>query len=67
MELDTWGFRHTFLVKIWHEQGESQESSWRARIDNVRDGNVVYLRDASELASFFEKIAEDLHQKTSTG
>jgi hypothetical protein len=43
------------MVTIWHETGEAGEEAWRARVEDVRSGDVTYMPDAAEIPAFFDK------------
>lgn len=48
---------HAFIVRIWHETDDGDESvfSWRGTVDHVRTGKRLYFHD---LDTFLRFIAE---------
>lgn len=40
--------RETFIVRLW-SAGQPAEPAWRVQVQNVRTGEVMHLRDVSEL------------------
>jgi hypothetical protein len=46
------------MVTIWHETGEAGEEAWRARIEDVRSGDVTYIQDAADIPAFFDKTLQ---------
>jgi len=42
---------HLFTLRIWDEVLDGDQSEWRGKLQNVRTGEVRYLRDWSDLSS----------------
>ncbi len=41
-----------YLLKVWTEPSEGEESPWRATLRDVRDGKVATFQNGEELISF---------------
>jgi hypothetical protein len=43
---------HTFIVRIWHEDGESDHAAWRASVTNAATHERHYFTNPDDLATF---------------
>jgi hypothetical protein len=43
---------HTFIVRIWHESGESGNAVWRASVTNAATHERHYFTNPDDLAAF---------------
>ena len=42
----------SFLVRDWEEENGEKEAKWRFKVQNLKTGQVAYLRDWASLQSF---------------
>jgi hypothetical protein len=48
---------HSFVIKMWQEEGEPQKkpTRWRGYITHVQDKERVYIRSLADITDFIER------------
>jgi hypothetical protein len=47
--------RATFLIRLWAEDDETPESSWRGQVEHVQSGENQYVQEMAQVVSFIEE------------
>lgn len=50
---------HLFILRIWSVEGEDAAPQWRARLQNVHSGEVVFFKDWQEMIACLEESVND--------
>ena len=50
---------HSFLVRIWLEVLDVDQSGWRGHITHVGDGTRLYVENLGEINAFISKYLAD--------
>lgn len=53
-------FRHSFVVRIWQEEGHS---GWRGWVQHTRSGDAAFVQSLGELLAFVERRTGALKEK----
>lgn len=48
-----------FIVRLWPEKAEAEETVWRGRIQNTADGEVRYFQGWEALVELLQKSVDD--------
>lgn len=60
---------HSFIIKIWLEEGVAQggEARWRGRITHVGSGAQGHFQDMQQMQRFVRAYLRDTHALTGLG
>ena len=50
--------RVTFLIRLWVEDDETLENSWRGQVEHVQTGENQYVQEMAQVVSFIEERLE---------
>ena len=49
---------HLFLVRLWQEQLDDEQTEWRGRVLHALTGHEIYFRDWNGLIAILQKMID---------
>ena len=57
---------YSFILRLWHENMEGDNFTWRGRIQDLKNGDVRYFSDWSAMKKILLEMLTDLTNNNTT-